>query len=191
MRQFFCQYLDEEQRLLENMETDLLYKIAQLIVESQLGQPHARGTVYVAGNAGSFLSACHFVEDLIKPALINKNARVPAIALGANQGLLQAIANDISWEDVFEFELQTSARTTSDILICLSVSGNSKNVVKACQWAKEKGIKTVAFVGFNGKGELAKIADIVVAIDSENFGITEDITMACLHAIAQQLTRKV
>ncbi len=186
----FEKYFAEEQKLISQLDHVKLNEIKDAIIDSQLPEILFRGTVFVAGNAGSFLSACHFVEDLVKPAFLNRGVTIRAVALGANPGLLQAIANDISWEDVFEFELKTQSKTTADLFIGLSVSGNSKNVVKACKWAKEHGLKTIAFVGFNGRGELAKIADIVISIDSENFGIVEDITMACLHSIAQELTRK-
>ena len=94
-----------------------------------------------------------------------------------------AIANDISYDEVFVYQLKTLA-SRGDALITISSSGDSENIVKACQWAKDNGISIIAMTGFDG-GRSRGIADVSLHVDADNYGIIEDLHQSLMHVLAQ------
>ena len=96
---------------------------------------------------------------------------------------ITAIANDISFDDIFVFQLQTLA-DAGDVLVSVSSSGDSENVVRAAQWAKDNGVKVISFTGFDG-GRTAKLADINLHVDGDNYGVVEDTHQSLMHILAQ------
>ena len=115
--------------------------------------------------------------------------RLRASNLGDNVGLATAIANDINYEAVFSYVLETHARP-GDVAVAISASGNSPNVVKACEWARANGMKVAALTGFTG-GRIAPLADVHVHIPSDNYGLVEDLQLAVGHMAAQSLQRRL
>lgn len=144
-----------------------------------------RGTVWIAGNGGSAAIADHTVCDCSKGTYIPGTAPFRAIALTSNVAILSALANDISYDDVFSEQLKYYLNA-EDALLVVSSSGNSPNVVKACEYARSHGVPTIAFVGFKG-GKLAEIADTVVHIEVENYGIVEDTHQSLIHMLTQYM----
>ena len=106
----------------------------------------------------------------------------------SNGPLITAIGNDISYEEIFRQQLVYYLQP-GDAVLLVSSSGNSPNVVRACQYAKERGAPTIAFVGFKG-GELKRIADYVVHVEIENYGIAEDTHQSFMHVLTQYLKLK-
>jgi phosphoheptose isomerase len=104
-------------------------------------------------------------------------------SLSTNVELLSAIANDLSYDMVFEYQLQSLARA-GDVLLAVSSSGRSPNIVKALQWANANGMRTIALTGFSG-GAARELATVSVHVDSDNYGIIEDTHQACMHLLAQ------
>ncbi|MHC4947627.1 MAG: D-sedoheptulose-7-phosphate isomerase [Planctomycetota bacterium] len=145
--------------------------------------------VFVFGNGGSAYTASHHVTDYVKTASVEGRRRLQAISLVDNLGLLTAIGNDIDYDDVFRYGLESSARA-GDVAVAISASGRSPNVVRACEWAKANGLTVVAVTGFQG-GLIGPIADLHLNVPSENYGIIEDGQMAIGHVAAQVLQRKV
>ena len=96
-----------------------------------------------------------------------------------------AIANDISYDDVFVYQVRTLAGA-GDVLITISSSGDSENVVRACKWAKENECTVIAMTGFTG-GRSAELADVNLHVDGDNYGIVEDIHQSLMHVLAQYL----
>ena len=137
--------------------------------------------VFACGNGGSAANASHFATDLGKSAsdAVGKSFRV--LSLNDNVSWLTAIGNDYSYEDSYVRQLQNYGRA-GDVLITISVSGNSPNVVKALTWGREHGLKTVALVG-GKRGHAADIADHVIAIHDSHYGRVEDAQMHILHLI--------
>lgn len=188
----FKDYIKTEYRLLSQIDKSLYRDgfsgiesiIALIKYSSQFGR------IFLCGNGGSFLTAEHFAEDAMKGMMFNLKKPASITVLGANPGMQMAIANDIGWEDVFSFELQAHDPDCDDLLIGLSVSGESKNVVKAFEFAKTRDMHRIAFTGMNGVGALYKLGQISVKVDSNHFGIVEDVHSACLHYIAYQLMNK-
>ena len=99
--------------------------------------------------------------------------------------MITAIANDISYDDVFVYQLKTLAEP-NDVLITISCSGDSENIVRAAKWAKNNKLKIISFTGFKG-GRSADIADVNLQVDAENYGIVEDLHQGLMHILAQFL----
>ncbi|WP_425398126.1 SIS domain-containing protein [Aeoliella sp.] len=145
--------------------------------------------VSTLGNGGSASTASHFVADLVKTAAVDGQKRLRAICLSDNIGLLTAIGNDIHYGDTFQYPLEAFARP-GDTLIAISASGNSPNVVRACEFALTNGVQTVALTGFTG-GAIGDMADLHVNVPSCNYGIIEDLHLAIGHMITQSLKARI
>jgi D-sedoheptulose 7-phosphate isomerase len=144
--------------------------------------------IFVAGNGGSAAIASHYVCDLSKGA--NKDwsknfKRYKAICLSNNLSYMTAISNDSHYDDVFKQQLINLA-DPNDILILISSSGNSPNVVKAAEWAKENNLITIGVTGFEG-GKLKKMADFSAHISHPGFEVSEDIHHIFGHFLATYL----
>jgi phosphoheptose isomerase len=143
------------------------------------------GTVWVAGNGGSAAIADHTVCDSSKGTHVPGTPPFRTISLASNVPMLTALANDISYDDVFSEQLKYYL-TEKDALLVVSSSGNSPNVVKAVDYANAQGVPTIAFVGFKG-GKLAETAGTVVHIAVDNYGIVEDTHQSLIHMITQYM----
>ena len=128
------------------------------------------------------MSASHFATDMLKGASDAIGKPVKVLSLNENMGLVTAISNDYSFEDVFYRQLKALANP-GDLVLTLSVSGSSPNLVKAVKWAKQNGLGSVALVG-GGKGTLASVADCVLTIESMHYGQVEDLHMMICHMIS-------
>jgi phosphoheptose isomerase len=143
------------------------------------------GTLWVAGNGGSAAIADHTVCDATKTAFVEGQPSLRTISLSANGPMLTAIGNDIAYEAIFSEQLRYYLGN-DDAVLLVSSSGNSPNVVQACRYALDRGVPTIAFVGFEG-GELAALADHVVHIRANNYGIAEDVHQSLMHVLTQYL----
>jgi phosphoheptose isomerase len=141
------------------------------------------GTLWLAGNGGYAAIANHSVCDITKGAHVEVMPPFRSVSLAANVPLMTALGNDVSYDNVFSDQLKHYLRA-EDALLVVSSSGNSPNVVKACEVAKDKGVPTIAFVGFKG-GKLKQIADTVVHVEVDNYGIVEDIHQSLIHVLTQ------
>lgn len=139
--------------------------------------------VYVCGNGGSASIANHLQCDHVKGVRAGTGLKTRVFSLSTNMELFSAIANDNGYEHVFEFQLQSMARP-GDVLLVVSSSGRSPNVVRALEWGNEHGMPTIALTGFSG-GAARELASVSVHVDSSNYGIVEDSHQACMHLLAQ------
>ncbi len=140
-------------------------------------------TLWIAGNGGSASMADHSVCDISKGTYVAGQPTFRTVALTANNAILTALGNDISYDDIFAEQLKYYLRP-GDALLTISSSGNSPNVVKACEYANAEGAPTMAFVGFGG-GRLKEIAKTVIHVDVDNYGIVEDAHMSLIHVLTQ------
>ncbi len=106
-----------------------------------------------------------------------------------NPGLTTAIGNDIAFEESFSFPLESYARE-GDLVIAISGSGNSPNIVSACRFARSLSLEVVGLTGFDG-GELGRLADLHVNVPSDNYGLIEDLHLSMGHMIGQGLRGRV
>lgn len=139
--------------------------------------------VMVCGNGGSLTMSEHFHCDHAKGIFYDAKLK-PRIYPLTTASILTAIANDIGYDDVFSFQVDSKGRP-GDILVAISASGNSPNIIKAIEKAQEKRMTTIAFVGFDG-GRASQLADIVLWVKEYNYGIVEDCHQSMMHILAQQ-----
>ncbi len=137
--------------------------------------------IFVFGNGGSAANASHFITDLGKGASDKLVKRFRCLSLNDNVSWMTALGNDYSYQDIYLRQLMNYGRT-GDLVLALSVSGSSPNVVRATEWAKGNGLSTIALVGAK-RGKLATIAEQVIVIDSTHYGRVEDAQMAICHML--------
>jgi D-sedoheptulose 7-phosphate isomerase len=138
--------------------------------------------IFVCGNGGSAANASHFVTDLGKGSSDKTYKRFRCLSLNDNVSWMTALGNDYDYSEVFSRQLMNFARP-GDLLMVMSVSGSSPNLVKAVEWAKSNGCVTIALVG-GKKGKLAELSDHVLVIDDTHYGRVEDAHMGICHMIA-------
>lgn len=139
-------------------------------------------TVFTAGNGGSAATASHFATDLSKGASYDKPTRFRVVALTDSLSTITAYANDVSFDVVFAEQL-TNLAQPGDVLVTISGSGNSPNIVAAQQRAKDLGVRSVAMTGYAG-GKSGGLAEIHINAPSDHMGRIEDIHMSLCHMIA-------
>ncbi|TFF23312.1 SIS domain-containing protein [Jiella endophytica] len=143
------------------------------------------GTVYLVGNGGSAAICDHLVCDLVKGTFHPEHKPVLAVSLTENVAIYTAVANDFGFEDAFSWQISARGRP-NDVLIAVSSSGKSENIIRAVVAAKEKGLSTIGLSGFGG-GRLKETADIPLHVAVDNYGVVEDAHQALLHAIVQMI----
>ena len=139
------------------------------------------GTIYTCGNGGSASTASHFANDFNKGVSLHLQKKFKFYCLNDNIATVMAIANDISYDDVFSVQLD-GRMTKNDLLIAISGSGNSKNIIKAVEYAKSIGAKVIGISGYDG-GKLKQLADYKMHVEINDMQITEDIHMTFDHMI--------
>ncbi len=139
--------------------------------------------VFACGNGGSASIANHLQCDHVKGVRNGTGLSTRVFSLSTNVELFSAIANDLGYDAVFEHQLQSVARP-GDVLVAVSSSGRSPNIVRALEWANEHGMQTIALTGFTG-GRARELAAVSLHVDSDNYGIIEDAHQACMHMLAQ------
>jgi D-sedoheptulose 7-phosphate isomerase len=149
--------------------------------------------IFVIGNGGSAATASHMMNDLCKGTLGHKGdaawPRLRVIALTDNVSLMTAWANDTDFNHIFSEPLKNLAQR-GDVLIAISASGNSPNIIAAVEAAKQIGVTVIGFGGFTG-GKLSKMADVSLVVPSDGYGPVEDVHMILDHIITGYLYEKL
>ena len=152
-----------------------------------------RGQIFVIGNGGSAATASHMMNDLNKGTLGHKGdapwPRFRVISLTDNVSLMTAWGNDTDYDHIFSEPLKNLAQQ-GDLLIAISASGNSPNIITAVEAAKQIGVKILGLTGFGG-GKLAKLADVSFSVPSNEYGPVEDAHMILDHVITGYLYEKL
>jgi D-sedoheptulose 7-phosphate isomerase len=177
---FTHEYLKEIHRILHDMEPDLVQKmddIARILLEAR----SKRNMIFIMGNGGSASTASHFVSDLSKGTIVPGFPRFKAIALTDNIPNMLAWANDESYDDIFVEQLK-NLLDPGDVVIGISGSGNSRNVIKAIEYANERGGITIGFSGYDG-GALLKTAHVNIHTPSMYMQRVEDIHLLLEHLV--------
>lgn len=183
--ELFNEYLNSLKETIAELNLSELERIVDALQEAQ---ENAR-QVFLFGNGGSAATASHFACDLAKQAAVPGKPRLRAISLTDNLAMITAIANDISYDDIF-VEQMAVLWNRGDLAIGISASGNSPNVLKATEYAKEHGGKTIGFSGFGG-GQLAGMADLNITFSARNYGVVEDMHLVLTHLISQTLRQRL
>ena len=146
-------------------------------------------TIYTAGNGASAAIAQHWACDYTKGCSDLESGFKPrVVSLSANIPLMTAISNDISYDEVYAYQLERLANP-GDVFISISSSGNSPSVVRACEVAIDKGLDVIALTGFNG-GRTRDLAHYPLHVDIQEYEATEDVHQAIMHMIAKYLRAK-
>jgi D-sedoheptulose 7-phosphate isomerase len=177
MQSFISGYLDAQKKALESIPQEAVIKLIQLFKRAW----KENRQIFVFGNGGSAANASHFVNDLGKSASDNLPRRFRCLSLNDNISWITALGNDYSYEEVFVGQLRNYAQS-GDLVMAMSVSGNSPNVIKAVAWAKENGLYSIGLTG-SQKGRLADLADLGISVDSDHFGRVEDAHMGICHLV--------
>ena len=181
---FFKDYIHSLFDTIKKTELNKLQEVAFLI-EKKI---KLKKNIFLCGNGGSASIVNHYIADYFKLLRSDTKLKPRFYSLVSNMELITAISNDMKFEDIFSYQLETLAKS-GDLLILISSSGNSKNLINAVKFAKKIKMKTVSFVGFNG-GILKKKSDISIHTKINNYGITEDASHIFMHTITQFLRLK-
>ena len=174
------QYLDTVSEVCKHLNKDEILTIYQIIRQAA----DADGKIYICGNGGSASTASHFQSDLNHAFSISCN-KMPAVCLTDNLAALTATANDISYDYVFCHPLKFLLQE-NDIVVTISGSGNSENVINAANIARAKGNKVISLVGFDG-GKLKSISDYSFHVRVNNMQITEDLHLMFCHIVSSMI----
>jgi D-sedoheptulose 7-phosphate isomerase len=136
------------------------------------------GTIFVAGNGGSAAISEHLMCDFMK------GSGLKVVSLVSNVSLLTAMANDLEYAEIFAQKLRMLGACSRDCLMLISSSGNSSNVLRAADFAKEASIPVIGLTGFSG-GNLRMLSDVSLHVNAHNYGIIEDAHQAIMHILAQ------
>jgi D-sedoheptulose 7-phosphate isomerase len=164
-------------------------KALEALVEAFHTTYEKGGNIYTMGNGGSGASASHAAGDFLKGASYGLDKRFRMICLNDNLPSMMAIANDIGWESIFVEPLKNFL-SPSDLVIGISGSGNSKNVVNALEYANAQGATTVAMSGFKG-GKISEIATINVHAPVMDMEVTEDVHMVIFNIVKKQMMARL
>jgi len=185
IREFLTEYCVELQRTLANLSLEGFEEFVRRL-ESAYQEEHQ---VFVMGNGGSGATASHIVCDLNKGVCYSLPKRFRVICLNDNVATMMAYANDVSYEEIFVEPLKNFLRP-GDLVIALSGSGNSPNVLKAIDYANRHGAHTVGLSGFNG-GKLARLAQTSLVAPVNDMQKSEDAHLILLHAAFQILCARL
>jgi D-sedoheptulose 7-phosphate isomerase len=181
----FSGYFNRLKETLDRLDLNTIQKIVDLLLQCR----EDGHTMYIFGNGGSAANASHIAGDFLKGISYGMDKRFKVLCLNDNIAGTTAITNDLSYDEVFIEQLRTFM-TPGDIVIGISGSGNSENIVKAVKWARENGANTIALCGYKG-GRLGQIAETVMHVPVEDMEITEDIHTMIFHCIKQEINSRI
>jgi len=178
---YWGEYAKEMARASETIDPAAMQQAADILIAA-----YARGArAFSCGNGGSASIANHMQCDHVKGVRTATDLTPHVLSLSTNVELLTAIANDIGYSEVFTYQLQSQA-VPGDVLVAVSSSGRSANIVGALTWARDNGLRTIAITGFEG-GAARTTAEVAIHVESTNYGIVEDLHQAVMHALAQYI----
>lgn len=170
-------YIELEKMTLDKLDVNEINAAINLIMNTYNG----KHTIYIFGNGGSSATASHFENDFNKGISEFLEHKFRFQCLNDNIATVMAIANDIGFGEVFRFQLKDRLEQ-GDLVIAISGSGNSENIINAVEYAKQKGNKIIGLTGLTG-GKLKELSDVSLHVDAMSMQVTEDINMIFDHLI--------
>lgn len=181
---FINLYIDELKEILDRLSPEVIEQVLDCLHEARLENRQ----VFILGNGGSASTASHFVCDLGKNTRVQGTPNFRVMGLTDNMALFSALANDEGYENVFAQQLGNYLQR-EDVVIGISTSGNSPNVVNAIQFANTVGATTIGFTGFSS-GKLGSLVDIDLHVPSHSIEHVEDVHLVLEHLITKALREK-
>ena len=179
--EFAKQYIEELRRCLDQLSVEQVAAAVDLL----RGAMERDAAVFVVGNGGSAATAQHMASDLSRSRCGSGKPGLRAVSLSDNIAAFTAFANDTGYDGAFAEMLSLQVRA-GDLVIAISGSGNSPNVVKAVEVARDKGATPLGVIGFGG-GDLGEVVDHQVTVKSRHYGAVEDLHLALGHLFAMAL----
>jgi D-sedoheptulose 7-phosphate isomerase len=177
MKEYVSAYIRQQKAALESIPVEKVEAIISIFKKAL----YEDRQIFVFGNGGSASNASHFITDLGKSASDKAYRRFRCLSLNDNVSWMTAIGNDYAYEDVFVRQLENYARA-GDVVMVMSVSGSSPNLVKAVEWCRQHQVHTIALVG-GKRGKLAKLSDDVLVVEDTHYGRVEDCHMHIAHMV--------
>jgi D-sedoheptulose 7-phosphate isomerase len=184
MKQWINDFVTAQKAALDSIPVEA---VAQVIEKLKQALAEDR-QIFVFGNGGSAMNSSHFVTDLGKGSSDKVGKRFRVLSLNDNVSWMTAIGNDYAYDQIFVRQLENYGRK-GDLVLALSVSGNSPNVVNALEWANQNGLHTIALVG-GKRGKMAEIAHQSIVINSTHYGRVEDAQMSICHMLCYAFMEK-
>ena len=178
-------YLTRLTATLEALPIDAIEDLSELLYRAYTDGKQ----VFTLGNGGSASTASHMAADLGKNTIGPNMRRFRIQSLNDNIPMLTALSNDLGYENMFAEQLQNLIQP-GDVLIVLSGSGKSPNVIKAMEYARSQSAEVAALVGFGG-GRAGELADIEVLVDSSDYGVIEDAHLIINHILVEYFRRRL
>ncbi len=175
-------YIETEIKVLQSLNLDDINTVMNVLEQARKSHKH----IFICGNGGSAATASHFCCDFNKGISETQEDKYDFECLSDNIPTMMAVANDLSYDEIFRVPLRNKMKP-GDILIGISGSGNSMNVVNAFSYAKEIGGTTIALVGYRG-GKLKEMADYSIHVDIDDMQISEDVHMMLDHMMMHVLS---
>jgi D-sedoheptulose 7-phosphate isomerase len=169
---------------LKKIDTEAISDVINVLIETL----YSDGIIYVFGNGGSAATASHMQNDFNRGVSEYSNKKFKFFCLSDNVATITAIANDFSYDEIFVQQLKDRL-SENDVVIAISGGGNSKNIVKAVEYAKIKGNTVIGITGFDG-GKLKLLADYNLHVDVDDMQVSEDIHLLFNHLIMSVLKSK-
>jgi D-sedoheptulose 7-phosphate isomerase len=184
MKPWLANYLQTQKAALDSIPLEGVERVIEILKVALKEERQ----IFVFGNGGSAANASHFATDLGKGASDKVGRRFRVISLNDNVSWMTALGNDYSYAEVFSGQLKNYGRA-GDVAMGISVSGNSPNCVKAMEWAREHGLRTVALVGAK-RGRMAELAQEALVINDTHYGRVEDAQMGICHMLCYAFMEK-
>lgn len=183
----FSDYIKELNKTFEKLYEKQINNFIDVILKAYEDEK----MIFVIGNGGSAANASHFAQDLAKGTRrsLDQNKRIKALSLTDNLPFITALGNDDGFDTIFEQQLRTFA-SPGDVLVCISGSGDSPNILRAVNWANENRIITVGITGYNG-GKLLKLSNYSVHVPINDMCTSESIHSILFHYIVLSLNEKL
>jgi D-sedoheptulose 7-phosphate isomerase len=170
-------YLERLRVAIEGLPRERLNELGEILLRAY----RADKQVFVVGNGGSSSTASHMAADLAKNTIGPNMRRFRIMSLNENAAIVTALANDLGYENVFSEQL-TSLVGAGDVLIAVSASGNSPNILNAMEYARSRSAEVVGLLGFDG-GRAVGLADLAIVVPSSDYGIVEDLHLVINHML--------
>jgi D-sedoheptulose 7-phosphate isomerase len=178
-------YLDQVRSALEALPRDRLAELGEMLYRAYRNGKQ----VFTLGNGGSASTASHMATDLAKNTIGPNMRRFRVLSLNDNAAMLTALANDLGFENIFREQLQNLIHP-GDLLIAVSASGNSPNVLHAIRYAHKQSAEVAGILGFEG-GEAARLVDVAIVVPSTHYGVVEDVHLIINHILVDYFKAKL
>ena len=178
-------YLDRLRAAIDDLPLDRLEQLGETLMRAYRNGKR----VFVLGNGGSASTSSHMAADMAKNTISANMRRFRILSLNDNMAMMTALANDLRYENVFVEQLEHFIEP-GDVLIAISGSGRSENVLRAMRYARGQSAEVVALLGFDG-GSAVELADLAIVVSSDDYGVIEDVHLVINHILVESFRSRL